>query len=77
MDSLVQKIFEAAKRESASAAECRMALTRAGQIAQAYAYADSDLLGSVFGSTLVSGVNDVLENDRNEDATRGHGSRRH
>jgi hypothetical protein len=50
MDSLVQKIFEAAKLESASATECHQALIRAGQIAQAYAHADSGLLDSVFST---------------------------
>ena len=73
MDKVVEKIFELAKRESASASECHQALIRAGQIAQAYAYADSDLLGSVFRSGLIAGQDHILEHDRNPDAVRCSG----
>jgi hypothetical protein len=72
MDKVVEKIFELAKQESASASECKQAIIRAGQIAQAYAYADSDLLSVVFRP----GLNDVLENDGNPDSV-GSVSRRH
>jgi hypothetical protein len=69
MDTIVEKIFEVAANETSSPESCRQAIIRAGQIAQAYNFVDSDLLGSVFGSRLVSGVNNILENDRDKDAS--------
>jgi hypothetical protein len=68
MDSLVQKIFEAAKLESPSASSCQQAIVRAGQIAQAYGFTDAAMVESVFGSGLVTGLNDTLKNDGNEDS---------
>ena len=48
-DKLVKAVFEALKQETASPEDRRIAICRAGQIAQAYMGANDELLESVFG----------------------------
>jgi hypothetical protein len=63
MDSLVNKIIAAAKKEAPSAHDCQQALIRAGLIAHAYVGAESEVIAEVFGLS----ADLMLHNDVNRD----------
>jgi hypothetical protein len=60
-DPLVDAIFAAIKQEQCSPGERRLALVRAGLIAQAYQFQDEVLMDSVFASA--SGDRALHDND--------------
>jgi hypothetical protein len=72
MDSLVNKILEAARSESATPHDRHQALIRAGLIAQAYIGADSGLIEQVFGSTADLVLKDNGVNDDGSHSSRSH-----
>jgi hypothetical protein len=67
-DALVNSIFEAARKESGTAEDRRIAIVRAGLIAQAYC--GSPLVEDVFGPNTAELLN-LLQHDKDNDGSSG------